>query len=103
MGTTKTDHRIEADNQTLKRTRRHAEIDFLQWTDDDASLAAKLPGLKRNGRRSTLHDVTARKLADLPDTVLDRPAAGMELAIDFFAAGKVAPSEELGVLAPTEN
>lgn len=89
------------DAKILAITKRHAEIDFIKWTDDDASLALVVPGLKRQGLRSTLHDLTAKKFASLPPAILIRPVAAVELAIDFHAFGKVPRSDEVELLIET--
>lgn len=79
-----TDYRVGEDLATLKRMRKKSSIDFVQWTDDAASLLALTPR-RKSGIQSTLHSVGGRVLAGLPDQILDRPVASLEFSIDFVA------------------
>lgn len=92
---------LDADVKVLSAMRRSATIDWLQWTDNTTSLEFKAKGLKRPGRHSTLHDVTALRLKSLPASVLERPIAGIEVAVDFTPKRATSPEEHVKQLVDT--
>lgn len=99
MKTTVTDHHSEADLALFKSFRGSCKLDFIQWHDDHASFEA-MDGhqlgkstMRRQGYRATLHDVTYRTLAALPQAVKGQPLVGLEICNDF----RLSKSERLSV------
>ena len=99
MGRTKvTDSRVKEDLGVLKRMRKKSSIDFVQWTNDPLSHMAFVPPRKPHGHWATLHDVSGKTLASLPEAVLDRPIARLEFSIDFVAKHAKTEAEQVSEL-----
>jgi hypothetical protein len=83
----------------MKRMRKKAVLDYVQWTDDRLSRAVAIDGVLRQGNWATLHDPRPRSLVLLPSTVLKRPIAGLEFSIDLVAKKAGTDAEQLEELS----
>lgn len=111
-----TSPQLAADIATLKKLKKSATLDFIQWVDSRESRTwtppmptrsqranpLKAPLLKRTGY-ATLHNTTPRVLAGLPASVQACRLAGFELSVDLQPKGYSTDQEQAQMLVDGFN